>query len=595
MKNIFGVVNFDKKPTTLHQNFNLFIKEDEKLQEIKDNLIIGFDGSIYNKTELKKELNIDKEIKDNILISMAYKHFDTALFQKIDGIFSLIIYDKKKQLLYLVKDRVGTHPLYFYNHNNSFIFGSSLKSFYKISTFTKKIDKKALATYLSYGYILQPYTIFEHTHKVKSAHYITYDLKNRSYTQKEYWSLESCYKEKKSKLDEKDVINSVQDILYNSIEKRKDKEPFAASLSGGYDSSMVTALLTQTCEKKINTFTIGFNDKSINEAPYAKKIALHLNTDHHEHYFSTNDAKTIVPKLCETFDEPFADYGATPMVILTQLVKNSGFNSLFVGDGGDEIFATADDIKLFERIQKTPPTLRKRVYQIFNNINFYKIPLLNKYKNIPTKYYKLLQLLKATKISQMVKIKPIIFYENEIKALLKDEIITFNTTFDEIGFSKNCEIVDQVTGSYFKTSMVDAELVKSFHSANSVNINIKEPLLDSDLISYMANVPSSLKIKNGCKKYILKELTYKYIPKNLLDRPKSGLDIPFSSWLKGPLKELLFTQINERRLRDDDIFDVKTVLNIRDEFYRGNLAYKYKLWTIFIFQLWFENQKEIKI
>ncbi len=595
MKNIFGVVNFDKKETTLNKSFTLLIKEDGKLQKPKDNLLISFDGSIYNREYLKKELNIDKDLEDNILISIAFKSFGPALFQKIDGVFKLIVYDENSQILYLAKDRIGTQPLYFYEHNNSLIFGSSLKSFYNIPEFTKKIDKKALAIYLNYGYILQPYTIFEYTHKVKSAHYIEYDLKNRNYCQKEYWSLESYYEDKKPKLDEKDVISSVKNILYDSIQKRKEKEPFAVSLSGGYDSSIVTALLTQTSEKKVNTFTIGFDDKSINEAPYAKKIASYLNTNHHEHYFSVSDAKTVVPKLCEVFDEPFADYGAAPMIILTQLVKNSGFDSLFVGDGGDEIFATADDVKLFERIQKTPLTLKKNVYRFFNNIDFYKIPILNRYNNIPTKYYKFLQFLKATKISQMVKVKPMIFYENEIKNLLNDEFITFETTFDEINFSKNSEVVDQVIGSYFKTSMVDAELVKSFYTTKNAQINIKEPLLDIDLIKYMSNVSGALKIKDGCKKYILKEITHQYIPKDLLNRPKSGLNIPFSSWLNGPLKELLFAQINETRLKDDGLFDVKTILDIRDNFYKGHLSYKYKLWTIFIFQLWLENQKEVKV
>lgn len=559
-------------------------------KDIKDGLVVKFYGSIYNQASLKKELKLTDAIEPESLISKGYQLFGTKLFKKLDGVFSITIFDEKTQMLYLVKDRVGLQSLYFYDYDQTLIFGSSLKDFYKVSTFTKKIDKNALALYLSYGYILQPYTIFEHTHKVKSGHYVAYDMKQQSWKQKAYWSLESCYAQEKSPLEEQEVILRVEETLHSAIKRRVDiNQPIASSLSGGYDSSITVALLAQISSQKIDTFTIGFNEKEINEAHHAKKIATHLGTNHHEHYFSDLDALNIVPQLCDVYDEPFADYGATPTVLMAKLVKKSGFDTLFVGDGGDEVFATADDVVQFDQLLKTPTALKNSIYSLLNSVNPLNIPILKSYQNFPTKYYKFLQLLKAEKVSQMVKTKPILFYDDEIKILLKDNKTKFQTTFDEIDFPKYAETVDQVIGSYFKTSMVDAELVKSVQATRYLNLQIKEPLLDFDLIRYMTGVPGSLKIKNGEKKYILKQIAHKYIPKELLDRPKSGFDIPFSMWLKGSLKEILYEQINEKRLEKDALFDVKSVIKIRDAFYGGNESYKYKLWTLFLFQLWYSK------
>jgi len=573
MSSIFEYVDFSQKsPFSRHHR----------------ELLIEFDGSIYNKNSLIEELNINPKSSDIDLIEKLYRSFDTDIFKKIDGIFSLTILDSKKGILYLGRDRAGIYPLYFYTNKQTLMYGTSLKEFYKHPSFAKKISKKGLAVYLNYGFILHPFTIFEDTYKVKAGHFTEYDLTDRTWQQRKYWSLEDCYMSKKPQLLEDDVIRTVEDILTNSIKKRlNSSQNFASSLSGGYDSSIVASLLTKNSDKKLDTFTIGFSQEEINEAKDAKKIAHFLHTNHHEHYFSDKDALDIVPRLSEVYDEPFADYGATPTVLMSKLVRDNGFETLFVGDGGDEVFATADDVDRFDKLLNRPVLLKKSFYQLLNKIDPLNIPLLKSYQNFPTKYYKFLQLLNADKISQMVKVKPILFYDAEIKKLLKDEDI--DTTTDEIDFPIYSESVDQIIGSYFKTSMADAELVKSFQALRYSNLSIKEPLLDIELIEYMTKVSSEIKIKNGQKKYILKQIAHRHIPKNLLDRPKSGFDIPFSVWLKGSLKDLLYAHINEKRLKDDGIFDVGSVIEIRDAFYSGNESYKYKLWTLFLFQLWFHK------
>jgi asparagine synthase (glutamine-hydrolysing) len=308
MNSIFEYVDFSQKSP--------FSKETESI-------VIRFDGSIYNKSSLIEELKIDLKTSDLDLIHHLYKSFDTDIFKKLDGIFSLTIQDNEKNMLYLGRDRAGIYPMYFYDSKQTLMYGTSLKEFYKLPTFSKKISKKGLAIYLNYGFILQPFTIFEDTYKVKAGHFAAFNLKNRIWQQRKYWSLEDCYTSKKSQLLEDDVINSVEDILTDSIKKRLySSQNFASSLSGGYDSSIVASLLTRNCEKKLDTFTIGFSQEEINEAKDAKKIADFLNTNHHEHYFSDQDALNIVPKLSDVYDEPFADYGATPTVLMSKLVRD---------------------------------------------------------------------------------------------------------------------------------------------------------------------------------------------------------------------------------------------------------------------------------
>ena len=202
-----------------------------------------------------------------------------------------------------------------------------------------------------------------------------------------------------------------------------------------------------------------------------------------------------------------------------------------------------------------------------------------------------MQILSAKDIPQMILARNTLFLEQELKSQIKEYVQPISTSFDEIEFNGYSECVDQIIGTYFKTSMIDGELVKSYSAMNSNDIRLSVPFLESGLIDYMAQIPSSIKIKDGIKKYILKEISYKYIPKELIERPKCGFDIPFSSWMKNELKDILFAQVNEERLTKDNIFYTSSILNIRDQFYAGNDIYKYKLWRIFIFQLWYEKIK----
>jgi|GEM_PF-1807765 len=598
-KNDFSVDEFTQKErTTLyqhHNNYNFFLSYNEhpKTDTFDDKkLFLLLNGSINNQSSLHAQLNIKTALPVIELLKASYLQWGLTFIKKLKGTFSLMVWDKEQNRLILSKDKTGTLPINFYHSDEIILFGSRLSDFNQAPNFTPHISPEGLATYLQFGYTLQPNTIFKGCYKVKSGHSNHFDLQTKEYFSTIHWSLESCYQEEKRFPYESKIITQAEQLLQNSIKKLKPKnEKIAVSLSGGYDSSTIAALLQEEESSKIETFTIGFDNESINEAPHAKAIAKHLGTEHHEHYFTAQNALEIIPKLSKIYDEPFADHAASPTLLTNELIKAEGITNLFVGDGGDEVFATADDVHFFERIQTLPYALRRTLINPLKQINLDAIPYLKDHYNLPTKCTKLLQILSAKNIPKMTEARNILFREKELQELIIGYQHPVKTTFDEIEFKGFSETVDEIIGTYFKTSMIDGELVKSYSASNHHNITIKTPFLDASLIAYMAKVPSSIKIKNGIKKYVLKEIAHKYIPKNLLDRPKSGFDIPFASWMKDELKELLFKQINEKRLNKDKLFYTSSIIEIRDKFYNGNERYKYKLWRIFLFQLWYENFK----
>jgi len=609
MQNFFGFIDYTKelfspdKDTvqTIYQekfsNFNIFFSYDKNPFSISlnyQNSFLFLSGNISNPSKLSQLLNKENSSLSTIeLLEASYRKWGVEFIKKVEGSFILIIFDKRRKNLILIKDKVGKIPLNYYQSNNIIIFGNRITQFQKLPIFTSLINPQSLASYLQFGSILQPNTILKGCYKIKSGNFRNFNLIEKKSKEESYWRLEECYKEPKVLSLESVVIEKAHQLLKKSIEKVPiDKNTsIALSLSGGYDSSTITALLQERHPKKLHTFTIGFKEESINEAVDAKKIAKHIGTEHHEHYFTGKDALDTIPTLSKIYDEPFAEYAGTPTVLTAQLVKQNGIENIFVGDGGDEVFATADDTAFFQKIHSIPYGIRKSLIYPLEKLPLQKITYLNNIHNFATKYKKFLEILSSKNIPKTVEARNILFREDELQLLVREYTTPISTTFDKIEFNGYQETVDEIIGTYFKTTMTDGELVKSYGAMKSQNISLYTPFLDEKLIAYMATVPSSIKIKDGIKKYILKEIAHQYIPKSLLDRPKSGFDIPFSQWMREELKELVYAQINEQRLNKDKIFYTINIIKIRDSFYQGNDSFKYKLWRIFIFQLWYENLK----
>ncbi len=554
-------------------------------------LSIQYDGKLYNTHDLKKVLQLPTSADDAELILHGYKRWGIKiLLSRLEGIFSFVIFDKECEQLFLARDHVGVKPLFFYHTPKVFAFSSSLRYLAESDIFEKKLSDIALRDYFTYGFILQPDTIYSDCYKVRSGYFLTYDLRHDLLYEERYWGLGACYEQTKLNIDETLLQQEIAQLLTNAVRKQLvGVQEIGVSLSGGYDSSTLAALLQTQSRQKIKTFTIGFEDAKYDEAPDARKIAKYIGAEHTEYRFTAQDAVNVVPMLSEVFAEPFYNNGAIPTLLLSQIVHGSGLDTLFVGDGGDEVFATADDAGRFEAILGFPRPLKKGVAKLLQVLDPTRLPYLRHYKNMPTRYYKMVQMLDANDIPSMVKLRLMLFYPYEQEKLLLHHVENEKNMFAQIGFGPYAESVDQIIGSYFKSLLINAELVKTTQSLGLYQITPRMPYLDKALIELMAKVPAKLKIKGGVKKYLLKNIAHNYIPEALLDRPKKGFSIPFSKWMREELKPLVDATLSPENLVRDGVLNPRYVMLLKKEFYRGNEDYKYKLWAIFLFQLWYEK------
>jgi len=561
-----------------------------------ENLEIVYNGEVYNFQEIKEELKqynyaFDSS-SDTEVILKAYHKWGIKAVDKFNGMFAIAIYDRVNGKLILIRDRAGVKPFYYYKTDDIFMFSSELKSFHQNVSFKKEIDKDSLALYLQYGYIAQPHTIFQNTYKLKSGHYIEIDVKSKDIIEKKYWDVIEFYNKPKIDIGEDEAIDKVEELLKSSFEYRMVSDvPVGVFLSGGYDSSVVTAILQSNMKEKLNTFTIGFKEKGFDEAPYAKEVARYLGTNHTEYYCTAKDALNIVPKLCEIYDEPFGDSSAIPTTLVSSLAKKDVSVTLSA-DGGDEIFAGYGKydhcLNYFNKFDKIPKSIKALIRSGMNIIKPQYIPILNNTYNFNTRYEKVKNILQANNIIESMKYISQHFTNSEINNLLKEPINILQTNFDNKVNDYNDQI-NQMLAIDYQTYMSDDILTKVDRATMSVSLEGREPLLDHRIVELVAQMPSNLKYKNGDKKWLLKQITHKYLPKELMDRPKMGFGVPIQEWFKNDLKEYFMIYLNKERLDNEDLLNSNEVVRLRDEYLNGDSNNVQRLWFILMFEMWYEK------
>ena len=304
---------------------------------------IVFNGEIYNfgeiKIELQEKYSIDfKSHADTEVIIHAFDRWGIASVDKFNGMFAFVIFNKKTNEVYCVRDRAGVKPLYYYQSGELFLFSSELKSFHQHPKFEKSINPDVLGLYFQYGYIPSPYSIFEKVKKVSPGAYLYINLNNNTLEEKKYWDIVEVYNQPKLSINIEDAISETENLLKSAFKYRLISDvPVGIFLSGGYDSAAVAGLLQSEHSEKLKTFTIGFEDNAYDEAPFAKKVADYLGTEHHEYYCTEKDALEIIPTLSEIYDEPFADSSAIPTILVSKIAAKD-VTVVLSADGGDEAF-----------------------------------------------------------------------------------------------------------------------------------------------------------------------------------------------------------------------------------------------------------------
>jgi len=589
--------NLDKK----RENFKIFHNPFALIGFEKSGKILKygymtllFKGVLYNADEFRKKLKLygySFETKDSAEVALKALHkWGEDIVKRFEGVFSFIFCNSLENKIFVFRDKTGVKPFYYYYKDDYFLFADSLQNLLEFDEFDKKIDQNSLALYLRFGYMLEPNTIYENTFKLKAGYYLEIDLKRKLFSEKKYWDLAQLYKMPLLDMDEKEAIDMAEELLFNSLGKvASSSSEIGVLLSGGYDSSSIAALVKKVFDKNIHTYTVGFYEKKFDESIYAGKIAKEINSLHHRFLFSPSTMKDILDDFTEAFDEPFGDKAAFPTLFALKHAKDE-VDTILAGDGGDEVFGTGDDIKQYRAFSRFPKFIRKFTVKSMSLIESKEIVNKNAFNNFFSKYEKLKNILDEDNIAGMLKHKSQSLTFKEVKEiLLQKDIKNLNTNFENRMLYESNDELNNLLAATIKTYLIDDEITKTGRSCFHFDLSLKEPFLDEELLSFMARIDTSLKQKNGVKKYILKEIIHRYIPKEIMQRPKQGFSIPLDKWFRGDLRELFLEYINEERLKRENIFEVEKIIKMRDDYLGGYNEKIVTLWNIFVFELWYER------
>jgi len=564
------------------------------------NYCIIFNGEMYNYREVRNELiNLGHSFSthsDTEVILHAWEQWGAEMIGKFIGMFVFIIYDKESRQLFCFRDRAGVKPLYYYWHDGLFLFASELKSFHQHPEFKKAINEKAVHQFLQYGYIIAPLCIFNHCEKLIPGHYLHFNIPKKEFSLHKYWDVYDSYNKPKLDISETEAKKETETLLIDACKYRMVSDvPVGVFLSGGYDSTAVTALLQANQPDKIKTFTIGFHEEDHNEAVYAAQVAKHLGTDHTEYYCTSKEAQEIIPDIAFYCDEPFGDSSIIPTTLVSRLARKQVTVALSA-DAGDETFAgyskypLALDVR--EKVNSIPSLLRKPAGKILKHVPDSILKVLANNDSVGIKKKRLSSLLQQDKISTPFILDTILsqVYTNEQMESLLD-IMERPDSFFESGHLLNDHVghLDQMLAIDYKTYMPDDILVKVDRAGMTVSLEGREPLLDHRLIEFAAQLPPSLKIKNGSKKYLLKEIVHDYVPKQMMDRPKMGFGVPVFAWLRNELKYYTEEYMSNEAFERHGLFKPEGIKIIRERFFAGDRNYNSLFWYLLMFQIWYKR------
>jgi asparagine synthase (glutamine-hydrolysing) len=560
-----------------------------------ENYIIVFNGEVYNFKEIRTELESFgydfKSDSDTEMILKAFHKWGIACLEKFIGMFAFVLYDTNTQSITIVRDRAGVKPLFYYWQNNIFLFGSELKALVAHPDFKKELDMNAAALFLTYNYVPAPYTIYKQTNKLLPGHYAILDLKNKSLEIKKYWDVFDSYNKPKLDISEKEAMDHVEGLFKSAFNYRMVADvPVGVFLSGGYDSTAVTSVLQASNTNKIKTFTIGFDVPAFNEAGEAKKIAAYLGTEHTEYYCTPKEAFEIIPQLPDIYDEPFADNSTIPTVLVSRLARKSVTVALSA-DGGDEIFAGYDKFNRAKAFtEQLPGFVQALAGNAMSMVEPESIPYFNKKYNFSTRYRKMRKIWKSR--DGLIALKTISQFmpEEEVQIFCKNHVDWYPTAFDSGNqLNNNSDLINKMLSIDYKTFLSDNNLNKMDRATMSVSLEGREPLLDQRIIEFVAQLPSTLKVKNGVNKYLLKQIVHKYVPKQMMDRPKMPFVAPINIWFQNELKDFFLQYLDKDRLEKQGIFNPEPIIQLRDSYLKGNKENVQKLWNLLVFQMWYDR------
>jgi asparagine synthase (glutamine-hydrolysing) len=594
---------------------DLSILANQPMKSLSGRFIISFNGEIYNHYDLRKQLDLKHQINwktssdtETLVNLFEFYEFEDAI-NLIQGMFSFILFDKKDNKIFAVRDLAGEKPLYFSFSNNFFTFTSDLKTIIRLPNFIKEINEYALKKFLELNYVPSPVTIFKNIFKLPAANYIKINLndfkhiKLNNYTDvlsnknmeiKKWWNIDL---NKNKKIESKDDVKSKIHYLLNKSVKQQliSDVPLGAFLSGGIDSSLIVSLM-QKNQNNTKTFTIGYEDKEYDESKYANIVAKHLSTDHSCYNFSKNEIIEYIKYLPQVFSEPFSDSSQLPTLLVSKIAKEK-VKVVLTGDGGDELFG---GYNRYVYANKFWPIFNFLNPKLRNNIVYALINLT------PPLFYKT--------ISNLLKLNINKFSLNKIKSKIKlidnefsyykiltqewnfnDNIINYDMEDDDfyeiksIFRNNNYSFESKMMISDFLTYLPDDILCKVDRSSMFFGLESRAPFLNKDIIEFSRNIPTNFNFLNGQNKLILKDILYQYVPKKIIDRPKMGFGVPIGRLIKNELKDWTNDILSTSICNSHGFFNFETVKKIKNQHFNNLVNNQHKLWSLIQFNQWYQE------
>lgn len=544
-------------------------------------VVISYNGEVYNFIQLRDELekkgygfrsNCDTEV-----IITAYQEWGCDCFQKFNGMFAIAIYDESQDRIVLARDRMGKKPLYYYHRGKEFVFGSELKPIMKYPEFRKEIDRSVIGHFMCNKSILSPKTIFCDTFKMEPGTYLIYQ--NGKITIKRYWDLIDVQQKTQKDITDLNVAKAqLRELLRDSVSKRLIADvPVGTFLSGGIDSTLITAIAQEVLDGPVDSFTIGFYDKERNEAPYAAEIAKHIGTHHHELYMKEEEILQMLQQLPVYYDEPFSDSSQLPSMLVSKMAAEQ-VTVVLSGDGGDELFCGYETYDLVWIAQHVDFLGMIESKMPWNKAILPHIPATFRafIQNRDPSYKTQLFIDVTREEAEKLLLSPV----SDVKYEAEKRILSTN-------WQEKRMIVDMVT------YLPDEILTKMDRASMKYSLEVRCPLLDYRIPEWSFRVSHDLKFHHFQKKYLLKELTYEYVPKALLDRPKMGFGVPLRKWLRTVLKPDILRFSDEAKLKRQGIFNPEAIKELIAKQEKSDLIiYSSLLWSFYVFQRWYNEYIE---
>jgi asparagine synthase (glutamine-hydrolysing) len=577
-----------------------------------DRYVVVFNGEIYNYEEIRRKLDGEA--------AQAWRgHSDTEVFleaisrwgirralEHAAGMFAFALWDRRERTLVLGRDRLGEKPLYYGRIGASFAFASELKAFRAYPAWKPEVNRDAVTLLMRHNYVPAPYSIYKGISKLRPGHFLVLAAGEREPRIEAYWDAREVALQAGRHPytgGREEAVAELEVLLKQSIRGQMMADvPLGAFLSGGIDSSAVVALMQSMSSRPVRTFTIGFHQEGYNEAEHAKQVARHLGTDHTEMYVSEREAMDVIPALPSIYCEPFSDSSQIPTYLVSKLARQNVTVSLS-GDGGDELFSGYNRYALadafWNKLARVPHSLRRAGARLatlpspglYDGVVGPLMPLLperHRHGRVGDKVHKAAQLLAMRSVDEIY--LHLCSHWTDPASIVSGgrEPPTMLTGLEPLpSLAGN---VERMMYLDLKSYLPDDILVKVDRAAMAVSLETRVPMLDHRVVAFAMSLPLAVLRAGNATKWPLRQLLYKHVPRELVERPKMGFGVPIDTWLRGALRDWAEDLLSKTRLQQDDFFNSGPIRQAWQDHLSGRRNYQYPLWNVLMFQAWRATQ-----